>query len=155
MLQILIFVIMGIVLVWFGYSLFIRLFAELLPERKSKPRQAQFVKGTVLSGSGPQVCPICSTRLNTGELVKTHAFPSITGGRDRLMHIRGCVYCINGGKERRCPVCGAVLLEEEILIARMFERLQRRSHIHVIGCSRCRRAGNALPKLYIRREVHE
>jgi hypothetical protein len=37
----------------------------------------------------------------------------------------------------------------------MFERLHRRSHIHVIGCSRCRRAGNAVPKLYIRREVRE
>jgi hypothetical protein len=27
----------------------------------------------------------------------------------------------------------------DILVARMFERPRRRSHVHVLGCSRCRK----------------
>jgi hypothetical protein len=31
-----------------------------------------------------------------------------------------------------------VLKANEILIARLYERTERRTHIHVIGCTRCR-----------------
>jgi hypothetical protein len=53
------------------------------------------------------------------------------------MHIWGCVYCLKGKRKRRCPVCGAELQAGEYLISRIFER-PRRSHVHVIGCTRCR-----------------
>jgi hypothetical protein len=56
------------------------------------------------------------------------------------MHIRGCVYCLNGERDRVCPVCGARLGANDILIARMFER-PRRAHVHVLGCSKCRKPG--------------
>ena len=84
---------------------------------------------------------MCSSRLNKGDLVKTSAFPSITGGKDRLMHIRGCIYCVNGGMKRECPVCGASLSVSDVLVARIFERLHRKPHVHITGCNKCRRTG--------------
>jgi hypothetical protein len=137
--QILIFVTMGVVLLWFGYSLIIRQWAGIRlgsgSKRRPRSRKAAGTPGD------PQVCPVCSSRLNKGELVKSHAFPSLTGGKDRFMHIRGCVYCLEGNRRRSCPVCGAFLQDNEILVARMFERTRYRSHVHVLGCSRCRKAG--------------
>jgi hypothetical protein len=34
-------------------------------------------------------------------------------------------------------VCGAVLEDGEVLIARLFDK-PGRSHVHVLGCSQCR-----------------
>jgi hypothetical protein len=56
------------------------------------------------------------------------------------MHITGCVYCLDGSRPRICPVCGTELTPEEILFARFFEK-PGRSHVHVLGCTRCRRPG--------------
>jgi hypothetical protein len=59
------------------------------------------------------------------------------GNADRLMYIAGCYYCLEGDRPRVCPVCGAVLNPDENLIARLFDK-PGRSHVHVLGCSRCR-----------------
>jgi len=141
-LQILALVIIGILLLWFGYTLLIRQFSgirlswlEWHRRKKSPPSQG--------NPGDPQVCPVCSTKLNKGYLVKSMAFPSLTGGKDRLMHIRGCVHCLNGDLPRVCPVCGASLGQNDILIARMFER-PGRNHVHVIGCSKCKRLGGIM-----------
>jgi hypothetical protein len=138
-LQILAFVTIGIFLLWFGYTLFIRQFAGIRLSwlERQKLKKSQPSRG---NPGDPQVCPVCSTKLLKGYLVKSMAFPSLTGGRDRLMHIRGCVYCLNGDLPRICPVCGSCLNQNDILIARMFER-PGRSHVHVIGCSKCKRLG--------------
>ena len=137
--QILALVITGVVLLSFGYSLLSRQWAGFRLDWKYRPRRRK-EKGTSYPGD-PQVCPICCSKLKKGDLVRTIAFPSITGGRDRMMYIRGCVYCLTGRMGRSCPVCGANLNEGEILVARMFERHNRRPHVHVQGCSRCRRMG--------------
>ena len=129
-------VIVGVALLSFGFTLFIGQWAKMRTNRDDW-RQ----KPTKESSSVFQACPICSSKLNKGDLVKTLAFPSITGGKDRLMHVRGCAYCINGGKQRNCPVCGASLSLEDILVARIFERPNRRAHVHIIGCNKCRRVG--------------
>ncbi|MDR0316750.1 MAG: hypothetical protein LBH97_07625 [Treponema sp.] len=136
--EILVFVTIGIALLWFAYML---LTGQIKKIRKY--RQQSHKEGIPDSGvpGDPQVCPICSSRLIKGQLVKTQAFPSSTGGKDRLMYIQGCVYCLGGKKQRICPVCGASLNLDEILIARLFERSIRRNHVHILGCSRCRRAG--------------
>ena len=136
--QILLFIIIGVALLWFGYSLLIGQLAGIRPGGKNQP-QKRSGKGDSSPGE-PQTCPICSSRL-MGDLVKTLAYPSITGGKDRLMHIRGCMYCIDGNLERYCPVCSAPLKDSEVLVARLFERHLRRSHVHVIGCNHCRRLG--------------
>ncbi|MDR1318999.1 MAG: hypothetical protein LBJ90_05190 [Treponema sp.] len=137
-LQILAFVLIGVALLWFGYTLFIGPLAGIRRVWRQRPKPPR--KGTGFPGD-PQVCPVCSARLDKKYLVKSLAFPSLTGGKDRLMHIRGCVYCMNGSRPRVCPVCGAHLGEDDILVARMFERPHRRSHVHVLGCSRCKKVG--------------
>ena len=138
--QILVFVTMGVALLWFGYTLVIGQLAGIRLHWLNRPKRRPPRRGTGEPGE-PQVCPVCSARLEKGQLVKSHAFPSLTGGRDRFMHIRGCVFCLEGGRQRICPVCGAALGYKDILIARMFERPRRRSHVHVLGCSRCRKVG--------------
>ncbi|MDR0456314.1 MAG: hypothetical protein LBH20_06495 [Treponema sp.] len=132
-LQILSFIIIGAALLWFGFSLFIGQWTKFR-SKYGKPQQSA-------SSGDFQACPICSSRLNKGDLVKTLAFPSITGGKDRLMHIRGCLYCVNGGMKRKCPVCDAALSLSDILVARIFERPHRRPHVHITGCNKCRRTG--------------
>jgi len=134
----LIFVIIGVALLWFGYTLFFNVgipawgsFGRLRRRRGPKPH-SEGVPGD------PQICPVCSAKLDEGYLVKSAAFPSLNGGKDRFMHIRGCIYCLRGNRDRVCPVCGIVLRENEILVCRLFERPGRRSHVHVIGCTRCK-----------------
>ncbi|MCL2269765.1 MAG: hypothetical protein FWC24_00845 [Treponema sp.] len=134
-LQIFSFVVIGVTLLWFGFNLFtgqwekINTYRGLLRKYKKAPP------------GNTQACPICSSKLTKGDLVKTLAFPSITGGKDRLMHIRGCAYCIGGDLDRYCPVCGTPLNISDILVARIFERPRRRPHVHVTGCNKCRRTG--------------
>ena len=133
--QILVIVIIGIVLLWFGYSLFfgrMPLFYRFFPRKKKEK-----VKG---NPGDPQVCPICSIKLSKGDLVKSFAFPS-GGSIDRLMYIRGCFSCLEHNVPRRCPICKGSMTIEDYLIARMFERPNRRSHVHVLGCNHCRKAG--------------
>jgi hypothetical protein len=132
--QLLMIVIAGVALLSFGFTLFIGQWAKMRSSRDDRPQGEK-------SSSEFQACPICSTKLKKGDLVKTLAFPSITGGKDRLMHIRGCAYCINGGMARNCPICGASLGLEDILVARIFERPNRRAHVHIVGCNKCRRVG--------------
>jgi len=136
-------IIAGILLFWFCYSLF---FGSKSPFssgwfsfRKNKKKKNQ--KG---EPGDPQVCPICSMKLDRGDLVKSLAFPSMTGGKDRLMYIRGCFTCLNTNVPRRCPVCGVELSLEDYLVARMFERPNNRNHVHVLGCNHCKNMGTLI-----------
>ena len=134
--EVLIYVLTGVLLLWFGYTLF---FSIGMPAWGVWGRKRRILKPVGESMPGdPQTCPVCSAKLVEGELVRSLAFPSLNGGKDRFMHIRGCVYCLHGDRDRVCPVCGRVLGENEILISRLFERPGRRAHVHVLGCSRCR-----------------
>ena len=139
--QALFLVVAAAILLWFGFALFFRSripaakHRAVLQKRTVAPRRAR--------GSGPyQTCPVCSAKLYEGESVKSAIFPSLNGGNDRFMHIKGCVYCLNGERERICPVCGNTIKTDEILICRMFERHpiagRKRNHVHVLGCTRCR-----------------
>gem|GEM_PF-345793 len=132
-LQILVFIILGIVLLWFGH--------RLLSGQWTKMRRQMGFGGSRRkrgAAGDPKVCPVCKTKLPNGELIKTQAFPSITGGSDKQMHIQGCVYCLVGTRERSCPVCSAKLSTEEKLIARLFDRAFNRHHVHILGCDQCR-----------------
>jgi predicted nucleic acid-binding Zn ribbon protein len=135
-LQALFFVFTGIFLLWFGYTLFFSVPARGASRRKTRRGpQSESVPGA------PRTCPVCSALLKKGERVKSTAITSL-GGYDRLMHISGCVYCLEGIRARICPVCGSQLNDDEYLIARLFEK-PKRSHVHIQGCTRCK-----LPRVY-------
>jgi len=136
-LQILAFVIAGVILLWFGYSLYFGQWGPFGSIRFRKFKEKRRRKSG--KPGDPQVCPVCSAVLRKGELVSSHAFPSISGGRDRLMHIQGCYFCLIKDRPRRCPVCEKNLNNKDYLISRMFERPRQRNHVHVIGCSICKR----------------
>ena len=140
--EIIIIVVVGLILVWLFYTL---LFSIKLPKfkwgaKEEDDMELPFVReGTA---GDPKTCPVCAAKLYEGQLVNSAAFPAAKGSRDRLMHIRGCTYCISGQRERSCPVCQASLRVEEHLISSLFERSMgasaKRSHVHVVGCSKCR-----------------
>ena len=135
--EVIIFVFLGIALLWFGYTLFFQI--GIPAWGGSFRRRKSVIKPRIESSPGdPQTCPVCSAKLNEGEMVSSAAFPSLNGGKDRFMHIRGCLYCLRGDRNRICPVCGLILKGNEILISRLFERRGRRSHVHVLGCTVCK-----------------
>jgi hypothetical protein len=132
--QILGFVILAVALRWFGYSLFFGSGKKGQGSGKNgKKNQNDALEGVA---GAPRTCPVCSIRLLHGERVKSSAYPAM-GKADRLMSIAGCPHCLEGERPRVCPVCGAVLNYDENLVARLFDK-PGRSHVHVLGCSRCR-----------------
>ncbi|MDR2767483.1 MAG: hypothetical protein LBB82_04060 [Treponema sp.] len=137
--QILFFVFTGIALLWFGYALFFAIPGGLpLPVFRHKRHKRRKPRSEGIPG-GPRTCPVCSALLEKGERVKSAVFPAM-GGAERLMHIAGCVYCLERERRRSCPVCGAVLDSGDFLVARLYEKPVR-SHVHVLGCSRCKKSG--------------
>ncbi|MDR2516990.1 MAG: hypothetical protein LBC88_06375 [Spirochaetaceae bacterium] len=134
--QFLVFTIIGVMLIWFSYTLFFLRGRARQEKKRGKAGRSPAVE-TGRPGD-PKVCPVCAAKLGAGERVKSAAWPGIPG-QGRLMHISGCVFCLDGSRDRKCPVCGAALLVDEVLVARIFDR-PGRSHVHVLGCSHCREA---------------
>jgi C4-type Zn-finger protein len=126
-------VLISLLLLWFGLSFFFR------RDRKAKGRdedaggkaQKELLKVTTKS---PPRCPLCSAELEAGQRVKSAAFTAING--ERLMHISGCSHCLYGDRARTCPVCAAILTQEEILAARVFQTKGKTS-VRIFGCSKC------------------
>lgn len=100
-------------------------------------------------------CPLCDVMLRKGETVHTVVY---TGAKRRavgneddgyeatsssieesMVHMFGCPYCYPANEEhpRTCPVCKDELQADDYVIARMFVR-NRKKHVHVLGCTRCR-----------------
>jgi uncharacterized protein with PIN domain len=139
--QVLGFVIVGIVLLWFGYSLFFGKSSPIYFSKLSKKNWSKDLEDEKGIAGDPQVCPLCSIRLVPGQKLKSEAFPSVSGGFDRLMHIHGCFSCLEKGLPRRCPICGESLDLKDFLITRMFERANRNNHVHILGCNHCKKTG--------------
>jgi hypothetical protein len=116
-------IIAGVLLVYFGLSFLFKRLKKTPPA----PTRADTVKGA-------QTCPICSSLLANGERIKSVAFPAIN--RSRIMHIKGCPHCLNGGESRYCPVCAAGLNLDEILVARVSET-NGLPRVRIFGCSHC------------------
>jgi hypothetical protein len=133
--QILAFVVIGALLLWFGYTLFF-VHGPHLQFSQGGRRKKKGASETEGEAGDPRTCPVCSIRLLYGERVKSSAYPAM-GKTDRLMNIFGCPYCLEGERQRVCPVCGKTLKFNEFLIARLFDK-PGRSHVHVLGCTQCR-----------------
>jgi len=166
-LKLLLYIIIGLLLMWVGYKLYFTFFKKENMKKqglkspngapgsgaKSGSGGASGSDGAPGSGAKPplkknkdtedsgglMLCPICLFKMDNSEMIKTTAFPPMTpDSKDRLMHIHGCVYCMGGKRERICPVCGKTISVKDFLIARIFDRSVRRSHVHVLGCTQCR-----------------
>jgi hypothetical protein len=82
-----------------------------------------------------RTCPICAARFQQGDNVKSKIFPP--SGRDyRLLHISGCKYCLDGERQRLCPVCGAELSADDYLVARIRQHPVK-PEVRVQGCVHC------------------
>jgi len=137
-LQILIYIVLGIILLWSVYAIFMGQWMKIRRQVKSVSQKGQPKKRPAVPGD-PKICPLCTSKLAGGELVQTQAYSSLGGSRERLMHIQGCLYCIRGDYPRFCPVCHTSLSTTDKLVARMFDRSNRRSHVHILGCFVCRK----------------
>jgi len=133
--HILLMIIFGIVLVWFGHFLF---FGPPSPFYPNLPwsKEKEF-KG---SPGEAKVCPVCTMLMMKGDRLKTIVFPPRKSNDiDCIMHIKGCYSCLNNEVPRRCPVCKAKLNVDDFLLARMFKRPGKKNHVHVLGCNRCKK----------------
>jgi len=97
--------------------------------------------------SEPEVrptCPLCGSSLARGERVHSTVFSSKT--TDKIMEIAGCPHCRPPAVlPRFCPVCKKELRPQDLVTARVFERKNetgpKKTHVHVLGCPRCRSSG--------------
>ena len=104
--------------------------------------------GAISEGGIKKTCPLCGSPLSAGERVRSVIYP---GKGDTLAEIHGCPHCDAavstagiadneiGMRNRYCPVCKGVVPENGYVIARYFRRTEK-NHMHVLGCTRCRRA---------------
>jgi len=133
--HILLMIIFGIVLIWLGHFLF---FGPPSPFYPGLPwsKEKEF-KG---NPGEAKVCPVCTMLMLKGDRLKTIVFPPRNSTDiDCIMHIKGCYSCLNNKVPRRCPVCKAKLNVNDFLLARMFKRPGKKSHVHVLGCNRCKK----------------
>jgi len=98
-------------------------------------------KGSIRGRPGdPQICPVCSIVMLRGELVKTIAYATGVRGKDYLVHVKGCYSCLENDLPRCCPICKHKMSVNDYLVARMFDRPNKKNHMHVLGCNHCRKA---------------
>ncbi|NCN05349.1 MAG: hypothetical protein GW949_06945 [Spirochaetales bacterium] len=113
-------------------------------------------------------CPLCGSMLEKGQRVRTKVFTVEPGKRGKVMGITdstvfmfGCPFCDprdkdggvdpkvvpmpgvggvtgNDRPKRICPACGQELMAHDYVLARMFEQENKKTHVHVLGCTRCR-----------------
>jgi hypothetical protein len=114
-----------------------------IPWRSDAPDPAE-------AGQQPRrPCPVCGTMIGKGETV--HSVYYSKRGRSADGHrlpveeihteVYGCPYCWPAKSEhpRTCPVCRKTLSDDGYLVARTFRKPGRKDHVHVIGCTECKR----------------
>jgi len=97
-----------------------------------------------------KLCPLCGEGLIKGQTLKTKVIEIASassrsapkGVKENRAEVYGCPHCWPATKDhpRICPACRQKLGESDIVFARYFERNEGKNHLHVLGCSRCRRA---------------
>ncbi|NNM54464.1 MAG: hypothetical protein HKM05_07060 [Spirochaetales bacterium] len=115
----------------------------LLSTRTRRQKNPSRESGLTPQPKGPyRSCPLCGELLQPGQKVRSSVFATATA--DKIMEIYGCPFCdeaktANPPQKRHCPVCHQILRPGEVVTARVFERQDgRKTHVHVLGCPRCR-----------------
>ena len=93
--------------------------------------------------AGGTECPLCGEFLPRGTRVHSVVFP---GREFDLMRIYGCPYCRadvpNGAgrtlRKRHCPYCGEEIPAEGYVMAKVYRKPYRKTHVHVYGCTVCK-----------------
>lgn len=94
--------------------------------------------------SGGSDCPLCGEHLPRGTRVHSVLFP---GKEFDLMRIYGCRHCWSGHASaspshrihsRRCPYCGEEIPENGYVMAQVYRKPYRKTHVHVYGCTVCK-----------------
>ncbi|MCK5250808.1 MAG: hypothetical protein KAJ98_12635 [Spirochaetaceae bacterium] len=94
--------------------------------------------------SGGSDCPLCGEHLPGGTRVHSVLFP---GKEFDLMRIYGCRHCWSGHASadpshqlhsRRCPYCGDRIPENGYVMAQVYHKPYRKTHVHVYGCTVCK-----------------
>ena len=122
-------------LVLFGSFFLIYGFSQIFPTHQKKNKGIRSHK----SSSAMATCPVCASILHPGEQLKSAVYP---GKSDRICHIFGCPHCYpftEYGIDRICPVCKQEISAEGYLIARMFNRKDKKNHVHITGCTECKK----------------
>ncbi|MCL2293635.1 MAG: hypothetical protein FWC36_02045 [Spirochaetes bacterium] len=106
--------------------------------KKTKPDEQENLKNEEEKTS--KFCPLCNSTLSKGENVKSKTYPSES--KDTLMDVFGCPKCIPpAGREARiCLVCKKKIPADGFVIGRYFTRTNKKQHLHVLGCTLCRKA---------------
>jgi uncharacterized protein with PIN domain len=88
-------------------------------------------------------CPLCGEHLPRGTRVHSVVFP---GKEFDLMRIYGCRHCWSGHSAaaapeaihtRRCPYCNDEIPENGYVMAQVYRKPYRKTHVHVYGCTVC------------------
>ena len=83
-------------------------------------------------------CILCGSSLSKGETLKSEEYK---GEKESIVHIYGCKNCHGdeATKERTCPICKKDLKVEDHLLGRMWKRKNGKLHLHVSGCTMCKK----------------
>ena len=89
----------------------------------------------------PVKCPVCNSSLYVGENIISKVYRPMNVP-DQLCTIMGCPHCYPNcqtGIKRMCPVCHKEISQEQTLTARLFNEKFGKKHVHILGCSNCRK----------------
>jgi len=109
---------------------------------KDKPDSHDDIEGEAMAPESP--CPLCEKMLPRGVKVRSLLFP---GKEFDLMRIHGCPYCWadydkkNPRKDLRrrlCPYCGNEVPKDGYVMARVYRKPHRKTHVTVYGCTGCK-----------------
>ena len=121
--------------------LLILLLLILFSQQKPRP-PAEFSVGDLPSTP----CPLCTSPITKYQKIHSLYYRKKTPNHhlpveEITTHIFGCPFCwpTNVSHPRNCPVCQKPLSPDGYLVARTFRKRGKKDHVHIIGCTECKR----------------
>ena len=137
-----IFILLVILILLFPFLFFLR---QVLILQKMREREKKYKKEYLEEEKRAlNICVMCKSFLYPYQRMhsKILEYQNKVGTlKESIAYMYGCPHCdpreIMGSKKRNCPICKRKLKAEDHVIARFFERPNKK-HIHIIGCSICK-----------------